>query len=1002
MKVYYVKDNFDYTVEYYYNGVIDNTKTETFSAEFGSTINDYASKPIDGYKFSTAKALDENGVEKELPLVIKSNPNKNKIRVYYIKDNFDYTIEYYYDNVKDDSKTVTGTAEFGSVINEYEDKVIDGYKFDKTENKPMTITSTAANNVMKVYYVKDNFDYTIEYYYDNVKDDSKTVTDTAVFGSVIDTYEDKVIDGYKFDKTENKPMTITSTAANNVMKVFYAKEDFGYTVHYFYEGVEDESKKIEETAKFGTEITEVPDKNITGYKKQRIDGLPLTISSNPDENVVNVYYIRDELGYTVHYFYDNVEDENQMINENATFGTTIESVPDKNKTGYKQDRIEGLPLTISANPDENIVNVYYVKDSFGYTVHYFYDNVEDESKKIEDTKLFGEQITEVPDKNIEGYEYSRTEGLPLTISANPEENVINVFYVRKAQGTVIVEYVDNLTGETIAESTIMTGDVGSPFTVTRIDVPGHKLDIDNLPDESGTYKDTPQTVTYKYIKLRPYELLVRYTSGDNDEAKIGVRFGDTFIDEYTTNGELKIADIELTDLETEVYTVYETETPEFCKTIVSEEKPAVVELKGILNTEKNKYEFVPTYDAIEGFNVIIDEENSRVIFDVTTKKEEKYDLAVKKFITNINGTEITNRAPEVTVGEDGKVTYKTNDTIEKTANKQNITYTIRMYNESEIRAKGKRVIEYIPDGLVFVPENEINSSFGWEMYRISENGNLIKTDNAEEAKVVATDCLDGKEIGAINIAEKQINSLDVKVVFVVDESKLTSEDRIIENKVKIIPNENDDNTDNDETTEKAYVQFFDLSIEKYIEKVTVNTNGNETTEEVGYDKKGELVKVDVKRSEVNSTKLTVTYGLVIKNVGEIPGYATEITDYVPENFKLAEDGNWTLNGNIAVSTSLSNKMINPGESETLFITFEWNLSEGNIGERRNEAEITAYANEYDAEDITKDNKDGEDLLVSIKTGSEVVKVVEMIAMYTAIFALGVYFVKRKVVIRTRK
>ena len=1001
MKVYYAKDNFDYTVEYYYNGVIDNTKTETFSAEFGSTISDYESKPIDGYKFSTAKALDENGVEKELPLVIKSDSSKNKIRVYYIKDNFGYSIEYYYDNVKDESKTVTGTVEFGSVIDNYEDKVIDGYKFDKTENKPMTITSNAANNVMKVYYVKDSFSYSIEYYYDNVKDESKTVTDTAVFGSVVDNYEDKAIDGYKFDKTENKPMTITSNAENNIMKVFYIKDDFKYTVHYFYEGVEDESKKIEETAKFGTEITEVPDKNITGYKKQKTEGLPLTISSNSEENVVNVYYIKDELGYTVHYFYDNVEDENQMINENATFGTTIESVPDKNKTGYKHDKTEGLPLTISANPEENIVNVYYVKDSFGYSVHYFYDNVEDESKKIEDTKLFGEQITEVPDKNIEGYEYSRTEGLPLTISANPDENVVNVFYVKKAQGTVIVEYVDNLTGETIAESTIMTGDVGSPFTVTRIDVPGHKLDIDNLPDESGTYKDTPQTVTYKYIKLRPYELLVRYTSGDNDEAKIGVRFGDTFIDEYTTNGELKIADIELTDLETEVYTVYETETPEFCKTIVSEEKPAVVELKGILNTEKNKYEFVPTYDAIEGFNVIIDEENSRVIFDITTKKEEKYDLAVKKFITNINGTEITNRAPEVTVGEDGKITYKTNDTIEKTANKQNITYTIRMYNESEIRAKGKRVIEYIPDGLVFVPENEINTMYGWEMYRISENGNLIKTNNIEEAKVVATDYLDGKEIGAINVAEKQINSLDVKVVFVVDESKLTSKDRIIENKVKITPNKNDDNTDNDETTEKAYVQFFDLSIEKYIEKVTVNTNGNETTEEVGYDKKGELVKVDVKGSEVNNTKLTVTYGLVVKNIGEIPGYATEITDYVPENFKLMEDEKWTLNGNTAVSTALKDTELNPGESTILEITFEWNLAEGNIGERRNEAEITAYANEYDAEDITKDNKDGEDLLVSIKTGSEVIKIVEMIAMYTAVFALGVYFVKRKVVIRMK-
>ena len=187
----------------------------------------------------------------------------------------------------------------------------------------------------------------------------------------------------------------------------------------------------------------------------------------------------------------------------------------------------------------------------------------------------------------------------------------------------------------------MTGQIGTGYTVTRITIPGHKLDVENLPtNETGTYKSTPQTVTYKYIKLRPYELVVRYSSGEDehDEAKIGVRFGDTFIDEYTTNGELKIADIELTDLETGIYTVYETETPEYCTTVVSEEHPAVVELTRRLNTEARKYEFVANYENIEGFQVIIDEENKKVIFDIQAEKNEKYDLALRKFITKIDGT----------------------------------------------------------------------------------------------------------------------------------------------------------------------------------------------------------------------------------------------------------------------------------------------------------------------------------------------------------------------------
>ena len=39
MKVYYVKDSFGYSIEYYYDGIKDNEKTETGTAEYGSTIS---------------------------------------------------------------------------------------------------------------------------------------------------------------------------------------------------------------------------------------------------------------------------------------------------------------------------------------------------------------------------------------------------------------------------------------------------------------------------------------------------------------------------------------------------------------------------------------------------------------------------------------------------------------------------------------------------------------------------------------------------------------------------------------------------------------------------------------------------------------------------------------------------------------------------------------------------------------------------------------------------
>ena len=151
------------------------------------------------------------------------------------KANYNYTIEYYYDNVKDASKTETGSAVYQSIIDSYPDKNITGYKLDKAEPRDgLVIGTEPENNVMKVYYVKDNFDYTIEYYYDGIRDDTKTETNSAEYQSTINTYPDKNITGYKLDSTEGFLLTITENSANNLIKVYYVKDSFRYSIEYYY------------------------------------------------------------------------------------------------------------------------------------------------------------------------------------------------------------------------------------------------------------------------------------------------------------------------------------------------------------------------------------------------------------------------------------------------------------------------------------------------------------------------------------------------------------------------------------------------------------------------------------------------------------------------------------------------------------------------------------------------------------------------------------------------
>ena len=83
------------------------------------------------------------------------NTGEGYIKLYRPEYTYPYTIEYYYDGVRDDSKTESGPSQkVDTVINSYPDKNIDPehYSLEKVENFPLTITSNTASNVIRVYY----------------------------------------------------------------------------------------------------------------------------------------------------------------------------------------------------------------------------------------------------------------------------------------------------------------------------------------------------------------------------------------------------------------------------------------------------------------------------------------------------------------------------------------------------------------------------------------------------------------------------------------------------------------------------------------------------------------------------------------------------------------------------------------------------------------------------------------------------------------------------------
>ena len=494
---YQKRTDIEYTVEYYYDNKLDNDKTEIYTATFKDVIEEYEDKNITGYKFEKTE---------NLPLTIVADEKDNVIKVYYVKDTFKYNVEYYYDGEINEGETEEYTATFQDEITEYEDKNITGYKLEKTENLPLTITENPDNNVIKVYYIKDTFNYTVEYYYDGKINDSKTENLQATFKDVIEKYEDKNIIGYKLEKTESLPLTISANEKDNIIKVYYAKDIFKYTVQYYYDGILNEENTEEYTATFQDKITEYEDKNITGYKLDKTENLPLTVTENAENNIIKVYYVKDQFSYTVEYYYDNVKDEALTENYTATYQDVIESYIDKVKDGYRLKKVEGMPLTITENSDNNVIRVYYERKDTKVIVKYLEkdtNKVLDESANYEiPGKVFDEYETE----QKEFTEYNFVEATDNTTGTMTEEPIVVIYYyVLKTpyltdeeiskNGTVMIENLDSEITYNISYKVNLQDYMGQA-QIKMVDTLPYAIDTSKSSLDSGEYNPENNTITW--------------------------------------------------------------------------------------------------------------------------------------------------------------------------------------------------------------------------------------------------------------------------------------------------------------------------------------------------------------------------------------------------------------------------------------------------------------------------------------------------------------------------
>ena len=305
-------------------------------------------------------------------------------------------------------------------------------------------------------------------------------------------------------------------------------------------------------------------------------------------------------------------------------------------------------------------------------------------------------------------------------------------------------------------------------------------------------------------------------------------------------------------------------------------------------------------------------------FDKLIVKE--FDLALRKFITAVDDNAVDSRYPKLQYNkETNHITYthpKEEAPVEVATNNI-VTYTIRVYNEGDVDGFASRVTDDLPEGLEYLPNHELNKEYRWVMY--DKDGK--ETDNVTEAVKITTDYLskeqgearmeaDGnmKENPALleafdkeqGITDTNPDYADVKVAFKVTEPNGSS--KVIINSAQISedtdkdgnPIDDKDSTpdewnegEDDQDKEYIKLKYFDLALRKFItavddEKVDSrypNLEYDAEKNHITYTHPKEEAPVEVVTNNI------VTYTIRVYNEGEIDGFASKVSDDIPDGLE---------------------------------------------------------------------------------------------------------------------
>ena len=478
LKVYYSRNSYNLTLKTGDNvlnvetkGQIDE-KTVVVSYKYEERVNITSTlKTEEGYTIVFDKWVSENDnlenqIEQDAEFVMPAGEATLRAEALKNVNQYNYTIKYYYDNVYKDSEVKK--ANYKQVITEYPERHEEGYEFDKVDGLDLTISANESENIIDVYYKSIIYNITYQNIQDAIFENENPSTYTINSENIILNNPEKpgyTFDGWTGSNGDIKQLEVVipkgSTGDKEYKANWIANTDIHYIVEHYTEDLDGlnytlHSKQGENGELIGTMDTVVTAEPITisGFtydeekSKNTISG---TIKAD-GSLVLKVYYSRNSYklkvvaGENIATVTNSKDSSETEVEKQYKFGSKIEigatldeitgyTVNWENWTSSNTNLIPNSSVqeanTTVTIPAGNVIltaNATKTKKSFDYTIKYFYDGIEDEDEKVTGQAEFESQIISYQDKLKDGYEFDKAENLPLTISVNSENNVINVYY----------------------------------------------------------------------------------------------------------------------------------------------------------------------------------------------------------------------------------------------------------------------------------------------------------------------------------------------------------------------------------------------------------------------------------------------------------------------------------------------------------------------------------------------------------------------------------------------